>query len=395
MHGVEGNPLTPFLLKSNIKSHATEIEAIYNSNGERVDKITSAKFDQKLWRLFDDMKDVANGKGFNVYKMHGNIHSIKDFLSENKDIILQDLNGEGEKKLFANFFMCMEDHIGENFEKVSFFGCGTDVELEGDHLVFPNGYKELLDFMIQPSIMEKVKTKQIVNQITTTEKQVIVDTLDKSYYADAVLVSVPVGVLKANSIRFNPPLPDWKEQAIERIGFGLFNKIFIQFESPFWPEDADLITLCSEAEEDFSVKEIHHSKMSIHDPFLLSFVNLKRIAGQNTIFGFFHSERARYFETLADDVVLEICLTKLRKTFGSLPKVVKFYITKWNSDPFSRGSYSHIRLGSSAQDIEILAKPIDDKIFFAGEATFPKHYSTVHGAFSSGLVAADCISKVF
>ena len=45
------------------------------------------------------------------------------------------------------------------------------------------------------------------------------------FKADAVLVTVPLGVLKSQAITFQPPLPEWKQQAINNLGFGLLNKV--------------------------------------------------------------------------------------------------------------------------------------------------------------------------
>ncbi len=60
----------------------------------------------------------------------------------------------------------------------------------------------------------------------------------------------------------------------------------------------------------------------------------------------------------------------------------------WRADPFARGSYSYARPGH-ADDRAILAAPIDDRLFFAGEACSPNFFSTAHGAYETGLRAAD------
>jgi monoamine oxidase len=62
--------------------------------------------------------------------------------------------------------------------------------------------------------------------------------------------------------------------------------------------------------------------------------------------------------------------------------------TAWAADPWALGSYSHA-LPGHAGDRAILAAPVEDRIFFAGEATSARFYSTVHGAWESGLRAAD------
>ena len=73
------------------------------------------------------------------------------------------------------------------------------------------------------------------------ESFVKVSTNNGSFTADVVLVAVPLGVLKANDITFSPPLPEQKQLAIERLGFGTMFKIFLYFKECFWPRDKHFI----------------------------------------------------------------------------------------------------------------------------------------------------------
>lgn len=57
----------------------------------------------------------------------------------------------------------------------------------------------------------------------------------KTFVADAAIITVPLGVLKSKSIKFEPRLPEWKEEAINDIGVGTENKIALHFEKVFWP----------------------------------------------------------------------------------------------------------------------------------------------------------------
>jgi len=67
--------------------------------------------------------------------------------------------------------------------------------------------------------------------------------------------------------------------------------------------------------------------------------------------------------------------------------------TNWSRDPFAFGSYSHIPKGATRRDTRALRRPIEDRIFFAGEATNPRHNSTVHAAYQSGLLTSEAILK--
>jgi monoamine oxidase len=66
--------------------------------------------------------------------------------------------------------------------------------------------------------------------------------------------------------------------------------------------------------------------------------------------------------------------------------------TRWQADPFARGSYSHA-LPGHADDRFVLAAPVGDQLFFAGEACSPEHFSTAHGAYMTGIEAARQVRK--
>ncbi len=83
------------------------------------------------------------------------------------------------------------------------------------------------------------------------------------------------------------------------------------------------------------------------------------------------------------------------KRFGEVPIPVKSIVTHWGTDPFSKGTYSFIGVGSTGDDYDALAKPIDNRIFFAGEATIREHPATAAGAYLSGLRTAGYVDKVF
>ncbi|MGD1701344.1 FAD-dependent oxidoreductase [Dapis sp. BLCC M229] len=72
-------------------------------------------------------------------------------------------------------------------------------------------------------------------------------------------------------------------------------------------------------------------------------------------------------------------------------KLLGYIRTNWSRDPYTYGSYSYVAKGARRSDIRALEQTIDKKVFFAGEATFPKYNSTVHAAYESGLRAADSI----
>jgi len=121
-----------------------------------------------------------------------------------------------------------------------------------------------------------------------------------------VIVTVPLGVLKAQAISFHPPLPEWKTQAINNLGFGLLNKVVLCFEHRFWDAHVHLFghvaTATASRGEFFMFWHLSNA------PVLISL-----LAGEDAV----------KFESLPDDVILAKALSVLRSIFGdqTMPEV--------------------------------------------------------------------------
>ncbi|KAG5673254.1 hypothetical protein PVAND_003317 [Polypedilum vanderplanki] len=227
--------------------------------------------------------------------------------------------------------------------------------------------------------------------------------------ADIVLSTLTLGVLKIaiakesnqlNTVQFDPPLPQWKQTAIERLGFGNLNKVVLCFDKIFWEPDINLFghvgsTTASRGEL-FLFWNIYQL------PVLLALV-----AGQS----------AFIMENVSDDVIVGRCIAVLKGIFGDkmVPQPKETVVTRWRADPYARGSYSYVSVGSSGTDYDLLASPVkphsgkdeknaegeneDDSIlprlFFAGEHTIRNYPATVHGALLSGLREAGRIADYF
>ncbi|XP_011691505.1 PREDICTED: lysine-specific histone demethylase 1A [Wasmannia auropunctata] len=205
------------------------------------------------------------------------------------------------------------------------------------------------------------------------------------YKADAVLVTLPLGVLKTSAppsgITFNPPLPDWKAQAIQRLGFGNLNKVVLCFERIFWDPTANLFG--------------HVGSTTASRGELFLFWNLYKAP---VLLALVAGEAACVMENVSDDVIVGRCIAVLKGIFGNqvVPQPRESVVTRWRADPWARGSYSYVAVGSSGSDYDLLAAPVSPphllnqpppqpRVFFAGEHTIRNYPATVHGAFLSGL----------
>lgn len=224
---------------------------------------------------------------------------------------------------------------------------------------------------------------------------------------DIVLSTLTLGVLKiavakdssqSNTVRFDPPLPQWKKTAIERLGFGNLNKVVLCFDRVFWEPEINLFghvgSTTSSRGELFLFWNIYQL------PVLLTLV-----AGQS----------AHIMENVSDDVIVGRCIAVLKGIFGekSVPQPKETVVTRWRADQWARGSYSYVSVGSSGTDYDLLASPVKPgtsneeeqpenednsvlpRIFFAGEHTIRNYPATVHGALLSGLREAGRISDYF
>lgn len=103
----------------------------------------------------------------------------------------------------------------------------------------------------------------------------------------------------------------------------------------------------------------------------------------------------QHLEQLADPKIIQQAMHALQTMYGEhIPQPEDYLITRWGDDPYTQGAYSYIPVGVSGKAYDAMATPIDDRLFFAGEATSRDYASTVHGAFLSGKREAKRIRNV-
>ncbi len=243
-----------------------------------------------------------------------------------------------------------------------------DTELEGGDVMFPGGYAQI------PRALARgldIRLESPVSEVTRDGPSVRVRANDESLAAAAVIVTLPLGVLKAGSVRFTPALPEQKLASIDRLGFGLSNKVALVFDEPFWPLHAQHFLVTPRGETDIA-----------------DFTNLWPL-GHPALLAWIAGRAARALEHKTDAELTDMALASLSRVIGRpapAPRAVA--ISRWASDPFSLGSYSHIPVGASGEDYDRLAEPISPWLYFAGEACHRTFPATIHGAYLSGQKAA-------
>ncbi|KAF2682697.1 hypothetical protein K458DRAFT_390616 [Lentithecium fluviatile CBS 122367] len=286
--------------------------------------------------------------------------------------------------------------------QLSLSGWDQDIgnEFEGEHSEIIGGYQQVPRGIWQcPNILDVrfntvLKSVQYNTEENRIGKAVRVEcTNGEAFEADQLILTTPLGVLKSGSIAFQPPLPDWKQGVIDRMGFGLLNKVILVYENAFWEPNRDMFGLLNEAEHQASLKPEDYA--SRRGRYYL-FWNCIKTSGKPTLVALMAGEAAHYAEATSDDQLIQEVTDRLDKMFAPnfVPLPTEAIVTRWNKDPFARGSYSYVGPRTQAGDYDVMARP-HGPLHFAGEATCGTHPATVHGAYLSGLrVAAEVVEAM-
>ncbi len=245
-------------------------------------------------------------------------------------------------------------------------------EFGGDDVLFSRGFGVIPKFLAKGL---DIKFRQVVREIQWGESLCRVITQDIEYEVDHVVVTLPLGVLQAGKVAFSPELPQSKNEAIAKLGMGVLNKCYLRFKEPFWPKDVDWLEYVSETPGAWT-----------------QWVSFWRMAKQPVLLGFNAADRGRETESLTDEETVASAMQTLKSIFGDrIAEPTGFQLTRWANDPFACGSYSFNAVGSTPSMRKKFAAPLDEKVFFAGEAAHAEYFGTAHGAYLSGLLAAKLI----
>lgn len=367
IHGDDTNPITLLAEQFQAKMVAVEPEKFttFDRNGRPIPYNDIHRFNIKFDALLKKAKELA-------------FHSKEDIslsiaLSE---LIKTERLSPLEQDLFKTKILFFEGYIGAGYDSLSARHWDQEEAWPGENCFLTSSYQPIIDGL-QKNCIVHVNTP--VTAINTRENDIEIVTKNSLFYADAVLVTVPLGILKNSSISFTPPLPDDKQKAIQNLAMGVFNITAFKFPTVFWPKEPHALFFT----------QFDASSVSV-------FFNLYHFTQQPIIVGFSGGERACQLEKLSDKELIKKTMDNFKLIFGAqLPEPESYVNTRWSADPYSYGSYSYLPVGASGDDYEALAKPASTRLFFAGEATHSKYPATTHGAYLSGIREADRIKNNF
>jgi len=244
------------------------------------------------------------------------------------------------------------------------------------------GYQRALELMAKdlPIYLNHIVTciEKVVNEASKATSM-LVHVKDKTLPIQCkhVICTLPLGVLKHGDVQFKPPLPHYKQQAIEQISNGLLNKILLQFDKAFWPSTSEAISFIPSEQDD---------EISAYC------INMQRIANEPILLFLTEGKFAEEVESKDDETIKQRIMSMLKRLFGEQTvnetPLVHFEVTRWMSEPFSRGAYSAVSVNTPFMNVFDDITRVDGRLYFAGEHTILKNGGFVQGAIDSGVRAA-------
>ncbi|KAK7111138.1 peroxisomal N(1)-acetyl-spermine/spermidine oxidase-like isoform X2 [Littorina saxatilis] len=353
-------------------------------NGEIIDE----ELVRQVWELFLKM-EASMDKIYTERKHSKDFPSsktFKEYAEETRPQILQEFPEEKERERADKVFNVILNYCrfmnGDELDKVSADFIGQYKSFPGPEMTFMGkGYTGFVDKLADKLPGDIIRYNTEVTKILWEKSTVEVRCKNgQTYTADHVVITCPLGHLKANyKNMFEPELPESKAGAIERTGFGRVAKLFVYYDQPFWKEGIKLA---------WSEQGQPNTEKSDWTKQLVFFEMLP--ANPKALGGPFAGRGAEIMESLSEEEVASACTELLRKFFNDphIPKPTKLLRSNWISNPLFRGGYTYLSTENRSDDMQHLAAPLPDqrrpKVLFAGEATHPDYYSTVHGAYLSG-----------
>jgi monoamine oxidase len=234
------------------------------------------------------------------------------------------------------------------------------------------GYGTLLAALAEPL---PIAFGAAASRVDHRGRDILIETARGRVAAKRVVVAVPTAILAEERLAFDPVLPA-KLDAAGGLPLGLADKLFFHFTGEMPDIDsADIFLVGSTTRR----STMSYQARPFGRPIIQCFFGGEFAAG-------LEREGLAAMAAFATDELAALRGNDIRKQLT--PLAASF----WRSDEFARGSYSYARPGH-ADDRAVLAAPVDNRLFFAGEAASLHFFSTVHGAYETGTAAAEATLK--
>ncbi len=360
IHGTRGNPLTALADAAGAATRVTRYESALSLDaaGNEVD----------LGPAYDLAETLAE-QGRSRAESRATDQSLADAMTATRGWQSADDATRHRLRHVVNGTVAAE--YGADWDEVSAWYFDAAEEFGGEDALFPGGFDQIATHLAQGL---DIRLGHVVTALAPQGDGVRLTLAEgATLTADRVIVTVPLGVLKAGSLSFAEPLNPARRAAIDTLGMGLLNKCWLRFDRIAWPDDVDWIEWTGPETGVWA-----------------QWVSLAQAMRAPVLLGFHAASAARRIEALSDRQTVAAAHEALKSMFGNdFPAPVAAQITRWSQDPFARGSYSFNAVGTTPATRGALAgADWGGRLVFAGEACSADYWGTAHGALLSGREAA-------
>ncbi|GLT94483.1 hypothetical protein SLE2022_122210 [Rubroshorea leprosula] len=378
--GINGNPLGVLARQLELPLHKVRDNCpLYLPDGKAVDADMDSRVEVSFNQLLDRVCKLRQSMLEEVNSVDVSLGTaIEAFRSVYK------VAEDRQERMLLNWHLANLEYANAtlmSYLSMAYWDQDDPYEMGGDHCFIPGGNERFVRALAEDLPIFYGRT---VESIRYGIDGVRVYASGQEFQGDMVLCTVPLGVLKKGKIEFVPELPQKKKDAIQRLGYGLLNKVAMLFPYDFWGGKIDTFGHLTE-------------DSSMRGEFFL-FYSYSSVSGGPLLVALVAGDAAINFEMMSPVESVKRVLDILRGIFHPkgivVPDPVQAVCTRWGKDCFTYGSYSYVAIGSSGDDYDLLAESVGDgRVFFAGEATNKQYPATMHGAFLSGMREAANIMR--
>ena len=410
IHGTTNNVIFELAKRHELVSGTAEHESTFSmsavlSNGDQIPNDAITKCWNKWSLLTDDELDDD----------YINISKYKDlydyYAGEYPKLMKEDYSTmEALPAYFNSIFECFlkSESVVEGLKDCK------NVNLDDDYIDLPGtrdtrfdkgySYSSLVDKLVEDLPKDTILYGREVININTENDVVLIKCRNGDQFeADHVIITVSLGVLKRRCLDenlppnecslFTPALPVEKLEAIRNLGFGQVGKIVLQFDQEISPQhNSECLMMLWLAEDK------HDPVIQQKFPWASDLFVLERIHDSYFYESWVAGSTVTEVERATKEEIREAFLYVLSKMLRCpVPKLIDVYMHSWTSDSLFGGCYTAnlANVDTSASMLDLRKPLIDNRVLFAGEATSIEYYSTVHGAYCTGVREAKRLKDMY
>ncbi|KAK0726974.1 hypothetical protein B0T26DRAFT_110426 [Lasiosphaeria miniovina] len=409
VHGTTGNPMMDLARETDTPVGTWDTgSTVYDEDGELISSEDSEFYSTTMWNIIEDAFDYSNQHGAETDPSK----ALLDFFREQIPHKIPDTEEDYEKKrsIMLQMATLWGNFVGSPVDKQSLKFFWLEECLDGENLFCAGTYEKILQKIAQPAvdgadIRYQTRISEIYGKSTTANNDLVnVKTTDgHSFEFNEVVVAAPLGWLKQNPQAFIPPLPPRMTEAIQSLGYGCLEKVYISFQKAFWlTPDASGRTVKGFAQW-LSPKYAPDSNPARWTNEIVELASLAPSAAHPTLLFYIYGDESHHVTATARALPAgkerdEYIFAFFKPYYSRLPSYDEAsadcrptccLATDWLHDDLAgNGSYTNFQVGlrEGDKDVRALRAAVPaEGVWLAGEHTAPfVALGTVTGAYWSG-----------